>query len=112
MTGIVPPLAGTSPIDATRAGDTTRLKSSSNLQEAGEKFEAVFTGMMLKSMRQAKLADPLFDSKAIDTFSDMQDTRVAQTMAQHQPIGIGKAMTEFLGRQQSDLNQAAADPPA
>lgn len=78
------------------SGDTTRLKSAGNLKAAGEKFEAVFTGMMLKSMRQAKLADPLFDSKAIDTFSEMQDAQITKSMAQHTPLGIGKAMTDFL----------------
>jgi flagellar protein FlgJ len=91
--------------------DTSRLKSKDNLDKAGEKFEAVFTGMMLKSMRQAKLADPLFDSKAIDTFTDMQDGLIAKLMAEHTPLGIGKAMTDFLAKSQSDLNQAAADSP-
>ena len=104
------PLSGVSPTSPT-SGDTSRLKTADNLKQAGEKFEAVFTGMMLKSMRQAKLADPLFDSKAIDTFRDMSDQQVAQAMAQHQPIGIGKAMTEFLKRSQQDLNQQASDPP-
>ncbi len=51
--------------------------SAANLEKAGEKFEAVFIGMMLKSMRQAKLGDGLFDSKAHDTFRDMQDKQVA-----------------------------------
>ena len=87
----------------TTAGDTSRLKSAANLKVAGEKFEAVFTGMMLKSMRHAKLADPLFDSKAIDTFSEMQDAQVAQAMAQHQPMGIGRAMTDFLAQAQAGL---------
>ena len=95
----------------------SRQQSPENLKKAGEHFEATFTGMMLKSMRQAKLADPLFDSKAIDTFSDMQDARVAQSMAEHQPLGIGKAMTDFLARSQAsaaqpDLNHQAPDPPA
>ncbi|THG41752.1 hypothetical protein E5988_03580 [Sphingomonas olei] len=54
--------------------------------------------MMLKSMRAAKLAEPLFDSQAIDTFRDMQDQKMVQQMAQHTPLGIGKAMTEFLSR--------------
>ena len=85
--------------------DTSRLKSDANLKKAGEKFEAMFTGMMLKSMRQAKLADPLFDSKALDTFTEMSDAKVAQSMAEHQPLGIGKAMTAFLSK-----NQAAATP--
>jgi len=90
--------------------DTSRLKSSENLKKAGEKFEAVFDGLMLKSMRQAKLADPLFDSKAIDTFTEMQDAQVAQSMAEHAPMGIGKAMTEFLAKSQSDLNSVPAQP--
>ena len=90
--------------------DTSRLKSKDNLDKAGEKFEAVFTGMMLKSMRQAKLSDSLFESKALDTFTEMQDARVAQTMAEHTPLGIGKAMTDFLAKSQSDLNPDAAEP--
>jgi len=93
------------------SSDTSRLKSNSNLKAAGEKFEAVFAGMMLKSMRQAKLADPLFDSKAIDTFSEMQDSQIAKTMAQHAPMGIGKAMTDFLAKSQPDLNASGTSPP-
>ncbi|WP_298668516.1 rod-binding protein [uncultured Sphingomonas sp.] len=82
----------------------SRAASKENLAKAGQQFEAVFTGMMLKSMRSAKLADPLFDSKALDTFRDMQDQKIVQQMAQHAPIGIGKAMTDFLARSQPDLN--------
>ena len=99
-----PPARPPSPLQGEGvAGDTSRLASHGNLQAAGERFEAIFTGMMLKSMRQAKLADPLFDSKALDTFRDMQDQRVSEAMASHQPLGIGRAMTEFLARSQGDL---------
>ena len=91
--------------------DTSRLKTADNLKAAGEKFEAVFTGMMLKSMRQAKLADPLFDSKALDTFNEMSDAQVVKSMAEHAPLGIGKAMTDFLSRSQSDLNGSAPSTP-
>ncbi|KQU61701.1 MULTISPECIES: rod-binding protein [Sphingomonas] len=86
--------------------DNSRLKSKANLEQAGAQFEAVFTGMMLKSMRAAKLADPLFDSKALDTFRDMQDQKTVAAMAQHTPLGIGKAMTAFLSRSQGDLNDS------
>jgi flagellar protein FlgJ len=57
-------------------------------------------------MRQAKLGDGLFDSKGEDQFRDMQDQKLAQNMAQHAPIGIGKAMTDFLAK------AAAAQMPA
>ncbi|WP_448662859.1 rod-binding protein [Sphingomonas sp. CJ20] len=80
------------------SSDTSRLASKANLEAAGQRFEAIFTGMMLKSMRAAKLGDGLFDSKAEDQFRDMQDQQLAQSMAAHAPMGIGKAMTEFLAR--------------
>ncbi|WP_233503366.1 rod-binding protein [Sphingomonas psychrotolerans] len=86
--------------------DTSRLASKDNLDAAGKRFEAIFTGMMLKSMRAAKLGDGLFDSKATEQFRDMQDQQLAQAMAAHAPIGIGKAMTEFLAR------SAALEPAA
>ncbi|RIA44493.1 flagellar protein FlgJ [Hephaestia caeni] len=91
------------------SADTKRLATRDNLDAAGQRFEAIFTGMMLKSMRAAKLADDLFDSKALDTFRDMQDQKVAETMASHAPIGIGKAMVEFLARADAALQ---ADPAA
>jgi flagellar protein FlgJ len=90
--------------------DTSRLASADNLKTAGDKFESVFTGMMLGAMRKASLADTLFESKALDTFRDMQDQRTAEAMATHAPIGIGKAMTEFLGRSQPDLNESPPKP--
>lgn len=100
-------------IDGATGLDTglARTASAANLKKAGQQFEATFTGMMLKSMRQAKLADPLFDSKALDTFRDMQDQKVVQQMAEHAPIGIGRAMTEFLSRalpSQPGVNQGGS----
>jgi len=96
------PIAGTVGVST----DTSRLASIDNLDAAGKRFEAIFTGMMLKSMRSAKLGDGLFDSKASEQFRDMQDQQLAQAMAAHAPIGIGRAMTEFLAR------NASLTPPA
>lgn len=88
--------------------DTSRLPGKANLQKAGQQFESIFVGMMLKSMRQANLATPLLDSDAQKQFRDMQDQRTAQAMAETTPLGIGKAMTDFLSRSPA----AAADAPA
>lgn len=94
--------------------DTSRLASTKNLEAAGQRFEAIFTGMMLKSMRQAKLGDGLFDSKAEDQFRDMQDQQLAQNMAAHAPMGIGKAMTAFLakGMKAGEAEAGATAAPA
>jgi len=92
--------------------DTARLGTRDNLQQAGERFEAIFTKMMLGSMRKAKLADGLFESQALDQFRDMQDDRLAQSMASGAPLGIGKAMTEFLAKSGSVTQAAPAVAPA
>ena len=83
--------------------DTNRLATKANLDKAGQQFEAVFTRMMLKSMRQPHLADELFGSKALDTFRDMMDEKLADVMAATHPIGIGTAVTQFLAQQRADL---------
>lgn len=89
------------------SNDTSRLKSDDNLKAAGERFEAIFTGMMLKSMRAAKLGDGLFDNKASQQFRDMFDGKIAESMAQHSPMGIAKAMTDFLSKNQVTAPGAA-----
>jgi peptidoglycan hydrolase FlgJ len=89
--------------------DTSRLKSSANLEKAGQQFEAIFTQTMLKTMHDAKLSDGLFDSSESDTWQGMQDQQYAQAMAQHTPLGIGKALTKFLAKSQPDL-QAPPSP--
>lgn len=103
-----PPALPTSGIST----DNSRLTSNANLKKAGQQFEAVFINMMLKSMRQASLGDGLLDGKNSQTFRDMQDKQVAESMAAHQPIGIGKAMTEFLARSQKALQDSAATTTA
>lgn len=104
---------GVGPLQGTAGGvstDTSRLSSRENLEAAGKRFEAIFVNMMLTSMRKAKLADGLFESKALDQFNQMQDTQFAQIMSEQKPLGIGKAMADFLGRAMP--GDAAADAPA
>lgn len=93
-------MSGSAPIQGMGgvSRDTSRLPSQANLEAAGRRFEAIFVNMMLKSMRQAKLSDGLFDSKAEEQFRDMQDQQLAESMAAHAPIGIGKAMVAYLAK--------------
>lgn len=98
MTDLRAPSPASLKLTGSVSTDTSRLGTRSNLDAAGEKFEAIFTKMMLSSMRKAKLADSLFESQALDQFRDMQDQKLAENMAAHAPMGIGKAMTEFLAR--------------
>lgn len=114
MTDIAPlgPITATSPtgiVAPNVSTDTSRLASRANLEKAGKQFEAVFTQMMLKSMRAPHLAEGLFDSKAGETFRDMQDQKLSVAMADAKPLGIGKAMVDFLSKSQEAL-QAPASP--
>ena len=102
------PIAGNGGV----ATDTSRLATGTNLDAAGKRFEAIFVNMMLKSMRTAKLSDGLFDSKAQQQFRDMQDQQLSESFAEHAPIGIGKAMTDFLKRAMPGEPAADAATPA
>ena len=93
------PLAGSPSV----AADTSRLATKENLQKAAQQFESLFIHQMLKSARAAKLDDGLFDSEALNQFQDMQDAKLSETMAVHTPMGIGKALTDFLARSRPDL---------
>lgn len=107
MTDILRP-ASTPAIGGGVSMDTSRLATKDNLEAAGKRFESIFVGMMLKSMRGAKLSDGLFESKALEQFRDMQDQQLAQNIAAHAPMGIGKAMTDFLAKS----GQVTATAPA
>ena len=107
MSDILPVSAATAVPTTGISTDTSRLGSRANLEKAGKQFESVFVGMMLKSMRQAHLASELFESKGLDTFREMQDQKVAQSMAEMAPLGIGKAMVDFLSKAQAAAEAAA-----
>ncbi|UUL82282.1 rod-binding protein [Sphingomonas qomolangmaensis] len=92
--------------------DTGRLATRDNLDKAGQQFESLFVGMMLKSMRSANLGESLFESNALDQFRDMQDQQTAKAMAAHAPLGIGKAMTDFLAKSVPAEAGASPTPPS
>ena len=93
------PIAGSPSV----AADTSRLANKENLDRAAAQFEALFINQMLKSARAAKLGDGLFDSEALNQFRDMQDAKLSETMAVHTPMGIGKALADFLKASQPSL---------
>lgn len=61
---------------------------SAELRKAAEAFEAVILRQMLASMRQTKLGDDIFGSSATDTFREMGDARMADSIAAMRQFGI------------------------
>jgi peptidoglycan hydrolase FlgJ len=94
-----PPIAGSPSV----AADTSRLATKENLDKAAAQFEALFINQMLKSARAAKLGEALFDSEALNQFRDMQDAKLSETMAVHTPMGIGKALADFIAKGRPEL---------
>lgn len=104
--------APTIPVGAigTAAADTSRLSNRANLEKAARQFEAIFAGMMLKSMRSAQdsVGGGLFDNDATKEFRDMQDSQMAKDIGGKGTLGIAKAMIDYLSRNRPDLQAAAA----
>ncbi len=87
-------------------------KSPEAIKEVAKQFESVFVGMMLKSMRQAKLADGIFDSSQSDFYQDMYDKELSVHLAGKQGIGLADLIAKQLSPDQSaavSKNQGIAD---
>ncbi|MFW5451321.1 MAG: flagellar assembly peptidoglycan hydrolase FlgJ [Methylophagaceae bacterium] len=68
-------------------------------QVAGQ-FEAIFINMMLKSMRQASLAEGIFDSNQSDFYREMSDQQLAMDLAgKDGGFGLQEAIIRQLGGQ-------------
>jgi flagellar protein FlgJ len=66
------------------------------LRSAAEAFEAMFMRQMIGTMRAAKLTDDMLANNASDTFRDMFDARIADSMAEASVAGIaGMLMAEW-----------------
>ena len=68
------------------------------LREVASQFEALFLQTMLKSMRDASLAEPLFgDSDSLEMYQDMMDKQLAIEMASGRGVGFADIIVRQLG---------------
>ena len=68
------------------------------LREAARQFESLFTEMMLKAMREAKLGNGLGESEATDLYQDMYDQQLALQMSQGKGLGLADLLVQQLTR--------------
>ena len=82
------------------------------LKAAAKQFEAIFTRQMLKSTREAKLADDdLFGSDATDQFREMQDSNLADQLSGKGAMGIADLLVrQFQSRVAQPAVPAAGAP--
>ncbi len=71
------------------------------LEAAARQFESLFIRMMLKSMREANLGDPLMDGEGSAFYRDLFDQQLALDMARQGGLGLADALVRQLGRHRS-----------
>ncbi len=108
-------------IDANSLNDlrrTTAQNTPESIKAAAKQFEALFVGMMLKSMRAATPQDGPMDSEQSKTFTAMLDQQMSQKIADR-GIGLAKmlekqmmsnsnAAMQYTSRQPSGGNSATS----
>ena len=90
-------ISGVAPTGAQPAQPTEK---AAQLKQAAKAFEAVFLRQMIGSMRQASLAedDLLGGGRAAETFRDMQDAKLADSMSEQGSFGIAELLlNQFQG---------------
>jgi flagellar protein FlgJ len=81
------------------------------LRQVAGQFESLFVTMMLKSMRQASLAEGLFDSSQSKMYQDMADQQLASDLSVRGGLGLQDVILRQLGgeryvnRQPAEANQ-------
>lgn len=63
------------------------------LDQAGKAFEALFLQTIMKSMREAKLGDGIFDGDAQKPFEAMLDHAYSDKAAKNLRLGLAEAIT-------------------
>jgi flagellar protein FlgJ len=88
----------------------------STLPAVARQFEAMFTEMLMKSMREANFGDPLFESQATDEWQDMYDQQLSLNLSHGKGLGIADMLVRQLGghkdAQAGENKTGAVDPGA
>jgi flagellar protein FlgJ len=85
-----------------------KASPQAGMKMAAQQFDAVFTQMMLKSMRDATPQDGPFDSHDSATFTSMMDQQLSQQLSK-KGIGVADAMLKQLMRNQGMQVGGGAD---
>ena len=76
-----------------------RTDQQNAIKEVAKQFESLFMNMMLKSMRDASMGDPIFDSDQSLMYRDMFDRQLALSMSKGQGMGLADVLARQLTHQ-------------
>jgi flagellar protein FlgJ len=78
------------------------------IRAAAQQFESLFTNMMLKSMREAKLGQGMGESQESDLYQDMYDQQISLKMSQGKGLGLADMLVQQLTRNRAASSAAAS----
>ena len=78
---------------------------TTNLNEAAERFEALFLSQMLKSARAAKLSEDIMGNNATDTYYAMMGNELAEKLSKAGNFGIAEALIRQFGGNVEDKDK-------
>ena len=64
------------------------------MQQVADEFEAMFVETMLKAARDADTGEGMLSSSELDTYYEMMDSQLAQSLAKSQDFGFGKMLSQ------------------
>ena len=73
-------------------------KDPNAIRKAAQQFESLFTEMMLKSMREAKLGEGLGESDQTDFYQDMYDQQLSLEISRGKGLGLADMLVQQLTR--------------
>lgn len=87
---------------------SARSDPQGSLRAVAQQFEGLFVQMVLKTMREASLGDPLFDNDQSRLYRDMFDGQLSTTLAGNGSVGL----TDVIMRQLDGSKVRPTSPPA
>jgi len=86
-----------------------RADQNAALDKAAKQFESMFLQMMLKSMRQAKLTDGLFDSQSMQKYQEMYDEQLSVHLAEAGGAGLADVIKRQLAGVDKQVSRQGMD---
>lgn len=84
--------------------------SDGTMAQVADEFEAMFAELMLKAAREADHGDGLFESSELNTYHELFDSQLAQSLAKSQDFGFSKMLTQqFAGELAQARTRASED---
>ena len=83
-------------------GQFNQKPQPNNLQEAAERFEALFLQQMMAQARKASLAEDIFGNKGTETYNNLLDQERAIELAKTLDLGIAEALLRQFGAEDKE----------